>query len=508
MLRFLHGITAPDNRERLLWAVRVRWLVIVGFFALAVVAQRMGVLPSVASCAWAAAVGAWINAANHWCVTRGRLIRLVTVLALPGDVLLISFVVVSTGGVESPFVMMYVVQVVATAMLVDFAAATASALASVLCFMVGLWWQGGVLLTAAVLGGAAASPALAYQALWAAVLLYCLGLLAFLGGYISERLRRSERDLAEKHERLQATVASLRQAHAELAATCERLKATEAQLVHSEKMRALGQFVAGIAHELNNPISFVAANIEHLQRFFVLLRPAFLAHANAAREAAAAGGPTASREARRIAQLVEDLPTLLRDCEEGARRATGILSSLRAFSRGSAQETWELADLHRGLDRTVALVRHRLGPEVQVECEYGVVPAVECLPGQLDQVFLNLLLNAADAVGSKGHITVQTMLVVDPPQAPERGSHVAIVIRDDGVGIPASAMAHVFDPFFTTKEVGKGTGLGLSVSYGIVGRHGGTIAVDSAPGSGSTFTVYVPVRRRQCVPAESPAGAA
>lgn len=501
MFRFLRTIAAPGKRERLLWAVRVRWLVIAGFFALAVAAARAEVIPSLASCSLAAAAGTLMNAANHWCVARGRFLRLVTGLALGNDVLLISYVVVSTGGVESPFVMMYVVQVVATAMLVDFAAAATTALASVLCFLFGLWWQGGISLT---VPGSWAAPALAYQVLWAAVLLYCLALLAFLGGYISERLRRSERNLAEKHERLQATVASLRRAHAELASTCEQLKATEAQLVHSEKMRALGQFVAGVAHELNNPISFVAANIEHLQRFLVLLQPALAAHAAAAQNAGG-GDPAAHREAGRIRQFIEDLPTLLRDCEEGARRATAILSSLRAFSRGNTQETWQMADLRKGLERTLALVRHRFGPDVTVQCDYGAVPEVECLPDQLDQVFLNLLLNAADAVGSKGRITVQTRLVVDPPRAPQRGPHVAVAVRDDGVGIPAPDLGHVFDPFFTTKAVGKGTGLGLSVSYGIVGRHGGTIIVDSAPGRGSTFTVYIPLHRPSGAPAGLPA---
>jgi two-component system NtrC family sensor kinase len=259
-------------------------------------------------------------------------------------------------------------------------------------------------------------------------------------------------------------------------------------------MRALGQFVAGIAHELNNPVSFVAANVEHLQRFLMRLQPAL--RAQTAPAAAAAGGhPTTDSEAVRLAQFVEDLPSLLRDCEEGVRRATGILDSLRVFARSSARETWQLADLQHCIERTVALMRHRLGPGIHVRRAYAAVPPVECLPSQLDQVFLNLLMNAVDAVGGKGHITIQTALVIDPRQTPRRGPHVAVSINDDGVGIPADVLGHLFDPFFTTKEVGKGTGLGLSVSYGIVGRHGGIIVVDSTVGRGSTFTVYLPQRQ-------------
>jgi len=494
MIRSLRNIAAADNRERLLWAVRIRWLVIAGFFGLAAIAHQVGVLPSLGACALAAGFGAALNAVNHRCVARSRWVRTVTALAIPGDVLLITYVMIHTGGVLSPFGMMYVVQVVTTAMLVDLLAAAGSAAASVACLLGAVFLQGQ-----GVIGGRefdlSHGGAAGYQLLWATFLLYCLGLLVFLGGYIAERLRRSERDLAAQNERLRDTLASLEHAHADLAATCERLRAAEAQLVHSEKMRALGQFVAGIAHELNNPVSFVAGNIEHLQRYLLPMQDLLAAYA-----AAPIGPPhgeqlAARRRASRIDNFLADLPSLLHDCEDGVRRAKEILDGLRTFARADLREAWQLADIHAGLDRTLALVRHRLGAHVAVERRYADLPLVECLPGQLDQVFMNLLANAADAAGDAGRIAIETRFIADAQLTPRPGPHVAVAIRDSGAGIPADALGHIFDPFFTTKPVGQGTGLGLSVSYGIVGRHGGTILVDSSPGSGSAFTVYLPVRQ-------------
>jgi signal transduction histidine kinase len=314
--------------------------------------------------------------------------------------------------------------------------------------------------------------------------------LAFLGGYIADRLRRSERDVARAHARTGRTLASLRVAHADLAATCTRLRATEAQLVHDEKMRALGLFVAGIAHELNNPIAVVAGNVDHLSERLGALQPVLVRHATAVGAAMQREDRGRQRAARRLATFVEELPGLLADCLDGMRRAGEIVKSLHAFSRSGATDAFQPADLHVLLDRTLTLVRHRVAPAVVVERRYGDIPAVECLPSQLDQVFLNLLLNAADAVGAVGTITVSTRFVTDRPGV---AGQVAVSVRDSGVGVASESLPHIFDPFFTTNPVGKGAGLGLSVSYGIVARHGGTITASSPPGEGATFTVVLPV---------------
>jgi signal transduction histidine kinase len=201
-------------------------------------------------------------------------------------------------------------------------------------------------------------------------------------------------------------------------------------------------------------------------------------------------------DAMRLEELTDDLPSLVADCEEGTRRATEIVAALRTFSHRERNEQWTMVDIHDCLERTLALLRHRLGSGILVERHYGVIPHVECLRTQIDQVFLNLLVNAADAVGERGHIRVSTDLERTPTVTPHRGPHVVVSVCDDGAGIPPEDQRSIFDPFFTTKEAGKGTGLGLSVSFGIVERHGGAISVDSKPGEGATFQVYLPVERR------------
>jgi signal transduction histidine kinase len=491
-LTALRSRVAADSHERLLWAVRVRWLVIAGFFGLGVFAARVGFLPALRPCVQAAVAAVVLNAVNHWCVRRRRHLGAVTALAVPADVLLITYLVVSSGGVGSPFLMMYVVQVVATAMLVDLAVAATAAAASAASLLGALYLQRLGLIAAAPAAAVAAIDESVSHAVWALFLLYCLGLLAYLAGYISERLRDSERRLAERTVDLEQALDSLGRTHADLAATHERLLVAEGQLVQAEKLRAVGQFVAGIAHELNNPHSVEAGNIDHLRRVASAAAAMLADYEAEAQGWPAAGRLAARRRTLRLDELLDDLPAVLDDCHEGARRAKEIVAALQAFSRGEAVGRWEAANVQSGLDRTLALLRPRLS-EVAIERDYEDLPAIECMPGQLDQVFLNLLTNALDAIGERrGTIAVRAWLDAAPPAGEPS---VVVSIRDDGAGIPAELQARIFDPFFTTKAPGRGTGLGLSVSYGIVERHGGTLTVESAVGEGSTFTVRLPVRR-------------
>jgi signal transduction histidine kinase len=321
--------------------------------------------------------------------------------------------------------------------------------------------------------------------------------LAYVGGYISERLRTSERDLEKRNDDLRRALDSLATTHADLAAAYDRLRAAESQLVQSEKMRALGQFVAGIAHELNNPIAFIGANIEHLKRTVQTMTKMLDLYWKSDLPEPLRRTLEAEGKAMHLTELVDDLPSLVGDCEEGTRRATEIVAALRTFSHRERSEQWGLADIHDCLERTLALLRHRLGSGIRVERNYGVIPQVECLRTQLDQVFLNLLVNAADAVGERGLIRISTELDIAPRVTPRRAPHIVVSVCDDGVGIPAEDHRSIFDPFFTTKDAGKGTGLGLSISFGIVERHGGTISLDSTPGAGATFRVYLPVEREK-----------
>jgi signal transduction histidine kinase len=245
------------------------------------------------------------------------------------------------------------------------------------------------------------------------------------------------------------------------------LRDTQAQLVQAEKMKSLGQLVAGVAHELNNPIGFVHANLQLLDEYVRRLIDG-------------QGGGADPRQAQ------EAIEKLLRRSREGTERVKKIVQDLRTFSRMDQAELQD-ADLHEEIDRTLALMEPRFKNGIRVERDYGELPRVRCYPGQLNQVFLNLLMNACDAIESQrrpGAIRVRTRRVAEG---------VRLEFEDDGPGIPEEVRGRLFDPFFTTKPVGAGTGLGLSLSHGIVERHGGRISAENAPGGGARFAIELPL---------------
>ncbi len=242
------------------------------------------------------------------------------------------------------------------------------------------------------------------------------------------------------------------------------LRDTQEQLMQAEKLKSLGQLVAGVAHELNNPIGFVHANLQLLDEYTRKLIE---------------GQRTESDTAR----IRDAITRLLSRSREGTERVKKIVHDLRTFSRMDQAELQE-ADLHEEIDRTLALMEPRLKDNIQVRREYGAIPRVRCYVGQLNQVFLNLLMNACDALEDGGNIAIRTSRI-------ETG--VRLEFADDGPGIPPEAHGRIFDPFFTTKPVGKGTGLGLSLSHGIIERHDGRIWVDSTPGGGTTFVIELPL---------------
>ena len=274
-----------------------------------------------------------------------------------------------------------------------------------------------------------------------------------------------------------------------------RFNAAQEQLLQSEKLASIGQLAAGVAHEINNPIGYVHSNLGSLQEYVGNLFALIDVYERALRSAdphAMRSEIDATRERLDVDFISRDLPQLLTESRQGIERVTGIVRDLRDFSRSDREHAWRLADLHAGLDSTINIVWNELRYKAKLEKHYGTLPMIECLQSELNQVFMNLLLNAGQAIDGEGVITVRTGH--DPGQ-------VWVEIGDTGSGIAPEMLQRIFDPFFTTKAVGKGTGLGLSISYGIVAKHHGRIEVDSAPQAGSRFRVILPVRQPQTDPA-------
>jgi signal transduction histidine kinase len=301
------------------------------------------------------------------------------------------------------------------------------------------------------------------------------GAVAIENALALEQLRELNRDLEDK------VVERTR----DLAQALRDLREAQAQLVHREKMASVGQFVAGIAHEMNNPLAFIEGNLHFVRSYTRSLAEALDGYEKeAATVVALRERLDEIRREHDVDHALEDLDGVLDGCAEGVARTTGLVRDLRTFSRLDHADVL-FVDLHEALDSTLNLLRSRL-VDVEVVRRYGELPPVECLAGQINQVFMNLLANAADAVGEGGRIEVRTA-----PAGPER---VAVEVEDDGCGIAPEHLERIFDPFFTTKEPGQGTGLGLAISYGIVGRHGGALSVRSEAGRGSCFRVELPVR--------------
>lgn len=281
----------------------------------------------------------------------------------------------------------------------------------------------------------------------------------------------------------------LQQRHAELRQAYLRLNGTQEKLLQSEKMASIGQLAAGVAHEINNPIGYVHSNLGSLQEYLRSLFTVIEAYERALR----APDPKALipeiddiRNRFDIDFISRDLPQLMAESREGIERVTRIVRDLKDFSYSGRDESWKLVDLHSGLESTINIIWNELKYKVTLHREFGQLPLVECLPSELNQVYMNLLLNAGHAIAERGTITVRTG--VD-------GDYVWVEFEDTGGGISPDLRQRIFDPFFTTKPVGSGTGLGLSISYSIINKHHGRIDLDSTPGVGSRFRLVLPIKQ-------------
>ena len=305
-------------------------------------------------------------------------------------------------------------------------------------------------------------------------------------------LASANAQMAEDIRRRETAEAELLKRYAELTELNTKLSDAQDQLVQSEKLASIGQLAAGVAHEINNPIGYVYSNIGSLETYLEDVFRLLEAYAAAESELPETTRAKLQKLKKEIDVdfLKEDLPTLMGESKEGITRVKKIVQDLKDFSHVDSTSEWQFVDLHKGIDSTLNIVNNEIKYKADVIKEYGDIPEVECMPSQINQVVMNLAVNAAHAMGeARGQITVRT--------GRDGNERVWIEVADNGSGIPEEIRQKIFDPFFTTKPIGKGTGLGLSLSYGIIQNHHGSIEVDSEVGKGTTFRITLPVQQQR-----------
>ncbi len=276
-----------------------------------------------------------------------------------------------------------------------------------------------------------------------------------------------------------------------------KLQETQNQLLQSEKMASIGQLAAGVAHEINNPIGYVYSNLGTLEKYVQDILSMINEYERAEDAITDSEVRTRLQLARKeldIVFLKDDLRALMNESKEGIIRVKDIVRDLKDFAHVDASAEWHFSDLHKGLDSTLNIVNNEIKYKAELVKEYGDLPQVECLPSQINQVFLNLLMNASHAIEERGTITIRTGT---------KDEQVWVEIEDTGKGIAPKNLKRIFEPFFTTKPVGSGTGLGLSLSYSIIQKHHGHIEVNSELGIGTRFRVWLPIKQQEKLEMES-----
>ncbi len=319
--------------------------------------------------------------------------------------------------------------------------------------------------------------------------------LAELYQSLEQKVTDRTTQLTSANQNLEIEIAERKQAENELQQALKNLQTTQTQLIQTEKMSSLGQMVAGIAHEINNPVNFIYGNLTYLSEYSQDLLTLIDTYADYYSET-----PAEIQEVIADIELEyvrEDLPNLISSVKVGADRIREIVLSLRNFSRLDESDMKEV-DLHQGLDSTLLILQNRLKskgdrPSIEVIKDYGNLPLIECYAGQLNQVFMNILSNAIDALETsrKDDLTLLTIHI----QTKQADSNAIIRIVDNGSGMTKAVQTRLFDPFFTTKPIGKGTGLGLSISYTIIEKHRGTLNCHSELGQGTEFIIEIPIRQ-------------
>ncbi|MEW5821392.1 MAG: ATP-binding protein [Cyanobacteriota bacterium] len=327
-----------------------------------------------------------------------------------------------------------------------------------------------------------------------------LGQLSESFNRMAEELKHNINELEEYKNELEVKVAQrteeLEKSNTDLSEAYKKLKSTQAQLVHSEKMASLGQLVAGVAHELNNPINFIYGNMPHLKNYINDFKLLLGKYEDSKIDTEKISDINKLKEDINWDFLLPDLDLLIKDCYNGAQRAKDIIQDLKKFSRIGEAE-FKYSDLHEGLDSTLNLLINSLKNKIEVEKEYGKLEKIECYPDQLNQVFMNLLSNAIQAMPKEKIDSKEAKIWITTKQIDRR---VIITIKDNAKGIKEESLKNIFDPFFTTKPVGEGTGLGLSITYGIIEKHHGKIEVESKIGEGTMFTIELPIHQKDYSP--------
>lgn len=292
-------------------------------------------------------------------------------------------------------------------------------------------------------------------------------------------------ETAAQHLQLERLNQLLRAEQSEQARLIHKLEDAQAQLLQSEKMAAIGQLAAGVAHEINNPVGYVYSNFSSLERYvgdLFRLVESYQAAAAEHQDAALCAQLEQANQALDYDFLRSDMADLVRESRQGLERVKQIVQDLRDCSHIDSGD-WQEVDLHKGLDSTLKVIWSEIKFKAEVVKNYGELQPVQCLGSQLNQVFMNLIINAAHAIEGQGTIWLKTGTQDD---------WVFVRVRDSGSGIAPEHLTRLFAPFFTTKPVGQGTGLGLSVSYRIVAKHHGRLEVESELGKGTVFTVWLP----------------
>jgi signal transduction histidine kinase len=335
-----------------------------------------------------------------------------------------------------------------------------------------------------------------------------LSQVVFTSKDVTEERKKSD-SIRKLNNELNFAMAQIQSKNEILEDTLSQLKENQAHLLQSEKMASIGQLAAGVAHEINNPTGYVSSNLKTLEDYtgdLLSMIEKYRKVADDLRSDGAiqgdAGGKglseiTEAEEEMDVDYIREDLPVLIRESREGMDRIKKIVSDLKDFAHPENDEK-KFADINACIDSTLNIVWNEIKYKATLGKHYGDIPPLLCYPRQLNQVFMNLLVNAAQAIPEQGRIDIRTEVLDDKAR---------IVITDNGCGIPPESVTKIFDPFFTTKPVGKGTGLGLHLVYSIVSKHNGTINVESTVGKGTTFFVEIPIAAASCEPLMAAAGA-